>query len=88
MEVDFHWYGYDLKYARIQSLESIFQHKRRTDHDEDVPVEEQWKYAVKIWEYLLANWSSYHEEGKAPPLGDTSFETYRAKYGLNIVHGE
>ncbi|KAG5723854.1 hypothetical protein E4T56_gene9840 [Termitomyces sp. T112] len=84
----FHWYGYDVYYNRMDSLRSIFEHRRRMDFDEDIPVEEQWEYAVKVWKFLCANWSSYHKTRKAPSLGDISFEAYKAKYGLNITHGE
>ncbi|KNZ75844.1 hypothetical protein J132_00857 [Termitomyces sp. J132] len=81
----FHWYGYDVDYNQINSLENIFQHERRTVFAKRTPVEEQWKHAVQVWQFLCANWSSYHEEGEAPSLGNTSFEAYKAKYGLNIT---
>ncbi|KAG5723866.1 hypothetical protein E4T56_gene9839 [Termitomyces sp. T112] len=81
----FHWYGYDVDYDRVDSLDNIFKRKRRTRFRRDSLVEEQWEHAVKVWKFLCANWSSYHE-GEAPPVGDTSFEAYKAKYGLNIVY--
>ena len=88
MKARFHWYGFDVDYDRIYSLESIFQHKRRVYFGTNTPLEDQWKYAVKIWEFLHANWSSYHKEGEAPPFGNTSFEAFKAKYGLNITYSE
>ncbi|KAH0578951.1 hypothetical protein H2248_003133 [Termitomyces sp. 'cryptogamus'] len=83
----FHWYGYDVDYDQVDSLESIFQHKRRT-FGMDTPVEEQWNHAVKMWEFICANWSSYHKEGEAPLLGNTSFEAYKAKHGLDIIYDD
>ncbi|KAG6861242.1 hypothetical protein C0995_002364 [Termitomyces sp. Mi166 len=74
-------------YDWIDSLESIFKHKRRTRF-RDVPIEKQWEYAVEVWEFLCANWSSYHE-GEAPSVGDTSFEAYKAKNGdLDAVYDD
>ncbi|KAG6875889.1 hypothetical protein C0993_006882 [Termitomyces sp. T159_Od127] len=80
----FHWYGYDIRYKRVKSLDEIFQQERRTFASE-VPVEEQWEHAVEVWTFLCANWSSYHT-GKAPEVGDTSYEAYRARCDSEIIY--
>ncbi|KAG6867222.1 hypothetical protein C0993_005497 [Termitomyces sp. T159_Od127] len=81
----YHWYGYDVDYFTKDSLASIFQHRRRPYFGERVPVEKQWEYAVKVWKFLCANWSAYHE-GEAPEVGDTSLAAYKEKFGLNIIY--
>ncbi|KAG6861240.1 hypothetical protein C0995_002362 [Termitomyces sp. Mi166 len=85
-EVRYHWYGYDVDYDRVDSLKTIFQHKRRERFGMRASVEEQWEHAVKVWKFLCANWYSYHKEEEAPPVGDTSFEVFKAEHGLNIIY--
>ncbi|KAG6875947.1 hypothetical protein C0993_006622 [Termitomyces sp. T159_Od127] len=80
----YHWYGYDVHYKEVKCLDEIFQQERRT-FAEDVPVEEQWEDAVEVWKFLCANWSSYHT-GKAPEVGDTSYEAYQARCDSEIIY--